>query len=54
MALISSRTIITSISLFHLTLSFFFLVNPSAIDDQAIVFILGESMHLVRRISDVH
>ena len=47
MALISSKTIITSISLFHLTLAFFFLTDPSAIDEQALVFILGESMALV-------
>ncbi|KAJ6445214.1 increased loss of mitochondrial DNA protein 1 [Purpureocillium lavendulum] len=38
------NTIITSISLFHLTLAFFFLTNPRTIDDQAIVFIMGESM----------
>ncbi|KAK5659257.1 hypothetical protein OQA88_1349 [Cercophora sp. LCS_1] len=46
MALISAKTIITSICLFHLTLAFFFLTNPNTIADQAIVFILGESMGL--------
>ncbi|KAK0716648.1 increased loss of mitochondrial DNA protein 1 [Apiosordaria backusii] len=46
MALISSKTIITSLSLFHLTLAFLFLTNPSAISDQSIVYLLGESMGL--------
>ncbi|KAF4975871.1 hypothetical protein FZEAL_7394 [Fusarium zealandicum] len=44
MALISARTIITSVSLFHLTLAYFFLTNPTSIDNQALVFMLGESM----------
>ncbi|KAF4127011.1 Increased loss of mitochondrial DNA protein 1 [Geosmithia morbida] len=44
MALISSTTIITSISLFHLTLAYFFLVNPRTIDDQVLVWVMGESM----------
>lgn len=47
MPLISSTTIITSISLFHLTLAFFFLTNPRAIDDQALVYVMGESMGMV-------
>ena len=47
MPLISSTTIITSISLFHLTLSFFFLTNPSTIDDQILVYVMGESMGIV-------
>ncbi|EGS24085.1 uncharacterized protein CTHT_0000160 [Thermochaetoides thermophila DSM 1495] len=46
MALISARTIITSLSLFHLTLAFFFLTNPAAVSDQAVVYLLGESMGL--------
>ncbi|KAL7935501.1 increased loss of mitochondrial DNA protein 1 [Trichoderma chlorosporum] len=46
MALISSTTIITSISLFHLTLAYFFLFKPKTIDDQALVFVLGESMNM--------
>lgn len=49
MALISAKTIITSISLFHLTIAFFLLTNPKAIDDQALVYVLGESMGMVRR-----
>ena len=48
MALISARTILTSISLFHVTLAFFFLTSPGTIADQAIVFVIGEAMGLVR------
>lgn len=44
MALITAKTIITSISLFHLTLAFFFLNNPRTIDEQTLVYFLGESM----------
>jgi hypothetical protein len=47
MAIISSATIITSLSLFHMTLGFFFLTSPGAIADQTLVFILGEAMGLV-------
>ncbi|KAH0491135.1 hypothetical protein TgHK011_002577 [Trichoderma gracile] len=46
MALISSTTIITSISLFHLTLAYFFLFRPKTVQDQALVFVLGESMNI--------
>ncbi|KAH8602739.1 increased loss of mitochondrial DNA protein 1 [Bisporella sp. PMI_857] len=46
MAIISGATIITSLSLFHITLAFFFLTSPSSIVDQQIVFILGEAMGL--------
>ncbi|KAK0725041.1 increased loss of mitochondrial DNA protein 1 [Lasiosphaeris hirsuta] len=46
MALISARTIITSISLFHITLGFFFLTNPNTVADQSIVYLLGEAMGL--------
>ncbi|KAL7946145.1 increased loss of mitochondrial DNA protein 1 [Trichoderma barbatum] len=46
MALISSTTIITSISLFHLTLAYFFLFRPKTVEDQALVFVLGESMNI--------
>ncbi|KAG8156768.1 hypothetical protein KVR01_013373 [Diaporthe batatas] len=44
MALISAKTIITSLSLFHVTLGFFFLTNPMTIADQALVYVLGEAM----------
>lgn len=48
MALISSTTIITSVSLFHLTIAFFFLTNPRAVNDQVLVYVLGERMRMVR------
>ncbi len=48
MALISGKTIITSISLFHLTMAYFMLFNPRTVDDQILVYILGRSMGLVR------
>ncbi|KAI1103871.1 increased loss of mitochondrial DNA protein 1 [Jackrogersella minutella] len=44
MALISVKTIITSLCLFHITLAYFFYTNPNAIADQALVYVLGESM----------
>ncbi|KAI2613505.1 increased loss of mitochondrial DNA protein 1 [Hypoxylon fragiforme] len=44
MALISVKTIITSLSLFHITLAYFFYTNPNAIADQALVWVLGEAM----------
>jgi len=47
MALISAKTIITSLSLFHITLGFFFLTNPITVADQALVYILGEAMGMV-------
>jgi len=46
MAVISGATIITSISLFHITLAFFFLTSPESLGDQTLVFIIGESMGL--------
>jgi hypothetical protein len=48
MALISARTILTSLCFFHITLGFFFLTNPATVADQAVVYLLGESMGLVR------
>jgi hypothetical protein len=47
MALISGKTIITSLCLFHITLGFFFLTNPGSIADQSVVYLLGEAMGLV-------
>ncbi|PHH62655.1 hypothetical protein CDD81_6801 [Ophiocordyceps australis] len=44
MPLITSKTLLTSISLFHMTLAFFFLTSPSTVNDQILVYILGESM----------
>ncbi|KAI6250181.1 hypothetical protein HI914_01755 [Erysiphe necator] len=46
MALISASTIISSLSLFHITLGFFFLTSPITIADQTLVFIIGEAMKL--------
>lgn len=48
MALISAKTIITSLALFHIMLAFFFLTNPITVADQALVWIIGESMGMVR------
>ncbi|KAK9792815.1 putative Increased loss of mitochondrial DNA protein 1 [Seiridium cardinale] len=47
MALISAKTILTSLSLFHLTLAFFFFTNPHSIADQALVYMLGEAMGML-------
>ena len=47
MALISGNTIITSLSLFHITLAYFFLTSPGALADQTLVFIIGEAMGMV-------
>ncbi|KAI2626324.1 increased loss of mitochondrial DNA protein 1 [Xylaria nigripes] len=46
MALISASTILTSLCLFHITLSYFFYTNPHRIADQALVWVLGEAMGL--------
>ncbi|KAK0625434.1 increased loss of mitochondrial DNA protein 1 [Bombardia bombarda] len=46
MALISAKTILTSLSLFHITLGFFFLTSPGSVADQAVVYLLGEAMGL--------
>lgn len=51
MALISSKTILTSISLFHVTLAFFFFTNPETLADQSLVFMLGEAMGMVRSLA---
>jgi hypothetical protein len=48
MAIISAFTIIRALSLFHITAAYLFLTAPSIIADQNVVFILGESMRLVR------
>jgi hypothetical protein len=48
MALITAKTIITSISLFHITIAYFLLTSPHTVEDQILVYILGEAMNLVR------
>ncbi|KND90089.1 hypothetical protein TOPH_05298 [Tolypocladium ophioglossoides CBS 100239] len=44
MPLIASKTIIVSISLFHMTLAFFFLTSPRTVSDKVLVYVMGESM----------
>ncbi|KAI9894406.1 MAG: hypothetical protein M1814_003163 [Vezdaea aestivalis] len=46
MALISAFTLIRTLSLFHLTLAYYFLVSPGTLAEQSLVFLLGEAMHL--------
>ncbi len=48
MALIGASTIIRTLSIFQLTLAYFFLTSPGKISDQNLVYILGEAMGLVR------
>lgn len=48
MGLISARTYITSLSIFHITLAYFFITNPAALADQNLVFIIGEAMGMPR------
>lgn len=48
MALISAKTIITFLCLFHVTIGFFFINSPRTIADQAVVWVLGEAMGMVR------
>lgn len=48
MALIPAKTLLVSISLFHVSLGFFFLANPRIVSEQAMVFILGEAFALPR------
>ena len=47
MPLIAAKTIIVSISLFHITLAFFFLTSPRTVSDQVLVYVMGESMGMV-------
>lgn len=53
MAILSAFTLIRSISLFHITVAYLFLTAPRIIADQNVVFILGESMRLVRVLGQV-
>ncbi|KAI9158056.1 hypothetical protein HJFPF1_06043 [Paramyrothecium foliicola] len=46
MALISTTTIISSVSLFHIALAYYFIANPAVLYDQNLVYIVGESMGL--------
>lgn len=47
MGLIGPYTLIRAISVFHITVAWFFLTAPRRVVDQNVVFMLGESMRLV-------
>lgn len=47
MTILSALVLIRALSVFHITLAFYFLTAPHLIADQNIVFILSESMHMV-------
>ncbi|KAG6004403.1 hypothetical protein E4U21_001123 [Claviceps maximensis] len=44
MAIITAKTLIISVSLFHITLGFILVTNPQRIPDQILVQVLGQSM----------
>ncbi|KAG9248308.1 increased loss of mitochondrial DNA protein 1 [Calycina marina] len=44
MGIISGATIITSLSLFHITIAFFFLTSPHTMADQTLVWLIGSAM----------
>ncbi|KUI57784.1 hypothetical protein VP1G_05109 [Cytospora mali] len=44
MGLISAKTYVTSVALFHITLAYFFLTNPMTLVDHTLVWVIGESM----------
>ncbi|KAI9744802.1 MAG: hypothetical protein M1818_001727 [Claussenomyces sp. TS43310] len=46
MALVSASNIIRSISVFHITLAFYFLTSPITITDHNLVFVMGQAMKL--------
>lgn len=48
MAIFTPYTLIRTISLFHITAAYFFLTAPRVLADQNVVYILGESMRIVR------
>lgn len=48
MALITAFTVIRVLSVFHITVAYYFLVKPQLLADQTAIIILGESMQLVR------
>lgn len=50
MGIFSPYTLIRTVSIFHLSSAWFFLSAPRKLVDQNVVFMLGESMRLVRRI----
>jgi hypothetical protein len=48
MGFLSPYTLIRTVSIFHLSAAYFFLASPRKLVDQNVVFMLGESMRLVR------
>jgi hypothetical protein len=52
MGFLSPYTLIRTVSIFHLSAAYFFLASPRKLVDQNVVFMLGESMRLVRRQQD--
>lgn len=48
MGVVSPYTLIRTVSVFHITAAWFFLATPRKLVDQNVVFMLGESMRLVR------
>lgn len=50
MALLSAANLLSAVSMFHLTIAYFFLVSPALISNQNLVFILGAAMDLVRQV----
>jgi hypothetical protein len=48
MGWLSPYTLIRTVSIFHLSAAYFFLASPRKLVDQNVVFMLGESMRLVR------
>jgi hypothetical protein len=49
MGFLSPYTLIRTVSIFHLSAAYFFLASPRKLVDQNVVFMLGESMRLVRQ-----
>ena len=49
MGVVSPYTLIRTVSIFHITAAWFFLATPRKLVDQNVVFMLGESMRLVRQ-----
>lgn len=47
MALLSAFNVIRIIALLHITIAYYFLVNPRIIAEQNFVFVIGNSMDMV-------
>ncbi|KAK7744798.1 hypothetical protein SLS62_010031 [Diatrype stigma] len=44
MAIFSAKTLIGGLALLHISLAFFFITNPSVIEGQSLVYVIGEAM----------